>query len=530
MALVTTTGEASARMGVRRLGWGLADQALSSLTNFALAVMVARTVSTGGLGAFGLAFTTYTVTLGACRAICSEPLSVRYSAVAPDDWTDGTRTSTGTAIVLGVLAGTGCVGAGFALAGALKMPLIALGACMPGLIVQDTWRSAFFCQMRGSRAFLNDFVWGVAQFTLVGAVLISDHRSTPWFVLAWGVAANVAAIAGCVQAGLLPSPLHTVRWLSRQRDLAPRYLVEFVARNAAQSGAMYSTAAFAGLAAAGALRGAQVALGPLNILNMGITAPAITEAVRLQRRSPRRMLHMVGLLGVVLVTMFTAWGVAMYFLPASIGHILLKKSWEPAHSVVLAYTAVMAASGMLTAATVGLRAMAAAKRSLRARIVTGILAVSGGTFGAATAGAEGAAIGLAAGLWLGGIQWWIQLFQAVAERERESSLAAAGEATRGSPAVGSPAAEAGIVVPTGNPARVVIPRLVSVESPTLLRRAGWAVSLVGLAVGTSAAAGSILGLAYVWPHQPGWFLGVDVALGAGGGVLGALVVARRCDV
>ena len=56
--------------GVRRLGWGLADQSLSSLTNFALAVLVARQVSTAGLGAFGLAFTTYTITLGATRALC----------------------------------------------------------------------------------------------------------------------------------------------------------------------------------------------------------------------------------------------------------------------------------------------------------------------------------------------------------------------------------------------------------------------------------------------------------------------------
>jgi hypothetical protein len=96
---------------------------------------------------------------------------------------------------------------------------------------------------------------------------------------------------------------------------------------------------------------------------------------------------------------------------------LLKRSWHPAHDVIPAYTAVMAASGMLTAATVGLRAMAAAKRSLRSRLVTGVLAVAGGTVGAATAGAVGAATGLAAGLWIGGIQWWQQLAMAIAEEE-----------------------------------------------------------------------------------------------------------------
>src|SRR3954447_19034939 len=71
----TATGlRGGAGGGVRRLGWGLADQGLSSMTNFALAILVARSVSTSALGAFGLAFTTYTITLGATRALCHEPL------------------------------------------------------------------------------------------------------------------------------------------------------------------------------------------------------------------------------------------------------------------------------------------------------------------------------------------------------------------------------------------------------------------------------------------------------------------------
>jgi O-antigen/teichoic acid export membrane protein len=418
--------------GARRLGWGLADQALSSLTNFALAILVARTVSTSALGAFGLAFTTYTITLGATRALCSEPLTVRHSATGEREWREGASAATGVALVLGAIAGVLCVGASFLFDGTLRPSLIVLGLSMPGLIVQDTWRSAFFCHLRGTYAFANDLAWAIAQVVLVAAVLAVGQRSTPAFILAWAGAANVAAVFGIVQAGFLPRPLKARFWLSRHRDLGPRYLIEFVARNAAQSGAMYATAGFAGLSAAGALRGAQVVLGPLNILNMGVTSPAIAESVRIARRSPRRMLRVVTILGVVLVVVFVAWGVAMYLLPDSVGEALLKRSWAPAHPVILPYTAVMAASGMLTAATVGLRAMAAAKRSMRSRLVTGVLAVTGGTVGAATYGAVGAAIGLAAGLWIGGIQWWQQLHAAVAEEEeRRSIVAAAPLATAG---------------------------------------------------------------------------------------------------
>jgi O-antigen/teichoic acid export membrane protein len=408
----------------RRLGWGLADQSLSSLTNFALSVLVARTVSTASLGAFGLAFTTYTVTLNAMRALCSEPLTVRYSATGESRWRRAAGEATGTALVIGAVAGVACVGAAFLFAGTLRQALIVLGVTMPGLMVQDAWRNAFFSQLRGSRAFANDLVWTIAQIILLAGVLLVGLRTTPAFILAWAGAANVAAVFGSLQSGLLPLPHHARRWLASSRDLGPRYLVEFVARSAALAGTVYATAAFAGLAAAGALRGAQVALGPLNIVNMGITSPATAESVRLARRSPRLMLRAVMIMGVVLVVVFTLWGVGMFLLPTSIGYALLKRAWGPSHHVLLAYTAVIAASGMLTAATVGLRAMAAAKRSMRSRLVTGVLALSLATAGAATYGAVGAASGLAAGLWLGGIQWWQQLHAAVAEEEERRGAAA----------------------------------------------------------------------------------------------------------
>jgi O-antigen/teichoic acid export membrane protein len=420
----TATGlRGGAGGGVRRLGWGLADQALSSLTNFALAVLVARAVSTSALGAFGLAFTTYTITLGATRALCQEPLTVRYSATPVREWRTGVAAATGVALVLGVAAGIVCIGAAFLFAGTLRTSLLVLGIGMPGLIVQDTWRSAFFSRLRGRTAFGNDLVWAMAQAVLVAAVLAAGTRSVPAFIAAWAGAAAFAALFGIVQSGFVPRPGRTRWWLSHHRDLGPRYLVEFVARNAAQSGAMYATAAFAGLAAAGALRGAQVVLGPLNVLNMGVTSPAIAESVRIARRSPRRMMHAVELLAVALVVVFVVWGVVVYLLPDSVGEALLKRSWHPAHDVIPAYTAVMAASGMLTAATVGLRAMAAAKRSLRSRLVTGVLAVAGGTVGAATSGAVGAATGLALGLWIGGIQWWHQLAAAVTEEEERRAAA-----------------------------------------------------------------------------------------------------------
>ena len=67
-----------------RFGWGLADQLLSSATNFLLAVLIARTVGARDLGAFSVAYATFTFSLGAVRAIAAELLVVRHSAATTD--------------------------------------------------------------------------------------------------------------------------------------------------------------------------------------------------------------------------------------------------------------------------------------------------------------------------------------------------------------------------------------------------------------------------------------------------------------
>src|SRR5947208_3512481 len=48
-----------AARGARRLGWGIIDQGLSSLTNLVVSLSVARTLGAEQFGAFSLAYVTY---------------------------------------------------------------------------------------------------------------------------------------------------------------------------------------------------------------------------------------------------------------------------------------------------------------------------------------------------------------------------------------------------------------------------------------------------------------------------------------
>ena len=68
-----------------RLSWGVADQAMSSLSNFAVNIYIARTLGAVQYGAFALAYVTYGFALNASRGLATDPLLVRFSGTDHPD-------------------------------------------------------------------------------------------------------------------------------------------------------------------------------------------------------------------------------------------------------------------------------------------------------------------------------------------------------------------------------------------------------------------------------------------------------------
>ncbi|MBO0825158.1 MAG: hypothetical protein J2P27_15105, partial [Actinobacteria bacterium] len=79
----------------RRLGWGVADQAVSSLTNFAVSVYVVHSLGATQFGAFSLAYVTYGFVLNASRGLSTDPLMVRFSGASVRAWRRGVADCTG---------------------------------------------------------------------------------------------------------------------------------------------------------------------------------------------------------------------------------------------------------------------------------------------------------------------------------------------------------------------------------------------------------------------------------------------------
>jgi O-antigen/teichoic acid export membrane protein len=406
----TTGGHPLAML--RRLGWGVSDQAVSSLGNFAMGILVVRSLGATGFGAFTLAYVTYSVVLNASRGLSSDPMLVRYSGAEPSAWRRATAAATGTALTVGVVAGLACVLVGLALPSELRGGFVALGVGLPGLMLQDSWRFAFFAGTRGAKSFVNDLVWTVLMITVLVVLLETGRISVVSAVLAFGGTASVAAALGLVQSRVRPRPGRAASWVVEHRSLGARYAAENVSVSLALQVRAFALGATTNLAAVGVVRAAELLMGPFLVILMGISIVTVPEASFVLRRAPTRLARFCLRLGLALAVGATIWGVTIFMLlPAGLGAALLGPTWVPARVLLPPVVIAVALSCLSTAASNGLRAMGASRRSLAAQLVASGLYVVGGVGGAIVGGALGTCWGVAIATSLSAVVWWAQLWR-----------------------------------------------------------------------------------------------------------------------
>ena len=407
------------RQASGRLGWGVADQAMSSIGNFAVNIYIARSLGAVAYGAFGLAYVTYGFMLNASRGLATEPLLVRFSGTPPPTWRRAVANCTGTATIVGLCAGTCVLAAACLLSGTTRMAFFALGLTLPALLLQDCWRYSFFALGRGSQAFLNDMIWTVALLPALVVLRKTGHADVFSCVFAWGAANAVAAAAGSLQAGVLPRLPRTWDWVSRHRDLGPRYLAEGTANSASSLLRNYGLGAILGLAAVGYVQAAATLMGPFMVIFFGMGLVLLPEAARILRRSPRHLPLFCMLVSVGLALAGLLWGIVLLVaMPRGLGHLILGNLWRPTYPLVWPATIAIMGGCVQSGAGTGLHALGVAKRSLRAMILFSALYIAFGLAGAATNGVMGTMIGAAIASWLGALVFWWQLHLALRNNAR----------------------------------------------------------------------------------------------------------------
>lgn len=393
---------------VARVGWGVADQALSSLMNFALGVAMARSVSTRSFGQFGLLSASYVLVLGCSRGLNTEPLAVRYSAASPSEWRHATAAATGAALGMGAALGLGYGLVGLATGGATERPLLALGWSLPGLLLQDSWRFAFISAGRSRLAAANEGMVALLLFPALVLYQSAGDPSVAGFILVWGATGWVGGLLGALQARLAPRPLGAWVWWREHRDLGPRYVGDFLAIGGASSLSLYAIGGVSGLVAVGALRAGFLALGPFLMVMMAAYTIALPEGVRAYARSNESLRRTSVVLSAVLTGAALLWGGTVLSLPDPVGRAMLGPSWGAGRAVLVPLIVYYLASAIASGACHSLRAMGAAAQSLRVRLVSAPFIVVGAIVGAAVGEAQGAAWGMAVANAGGTFLWWRQ--------------------------------------------------------------------------------------------------------------------------
>ena len=408
------------RQAIQRLGWGVADQGMSSISNFAVNIYIARSLGAAEYGAFSLAYVTYGFALNASRGLATDPLLVRYSDADVKRWRRAVAQCTGTAVITGLATGSCVLLASVLIGGTAGLAFLALGLTLPALMLQDSWRYSFFALRRGGHAFLNDTVWTVVLIPALFVLKQTGHATVFWFVLAWGASAGVAACIGPLQAKVMPKLTGVVSWVMLNKDLGPRYLLEGTANSASGQIRNYGISLILGLTSLGYVQAASTLMGPFMVIFFGMGLVILPEAARVLRRSPKRLPVFCALVSTGLALAGLAWGILLLVgLPLGLGQTVLGQLWRPTYPLILPSTIQIIGGCVQAGAGAGLHALGAARRSLRAMIISSALLVVCGLAGAFWGGAAGTIWGNAIASCIGAVIFWQQLRVALRDHNDE---------------------------------------------------------------------------------------------------------------
>ncbi|MEX1294747.1 MAG: hypothetical protein AB1Z67_01115 [Candidatus Limnocylindrales bacterium] len=373
----------------------MADQLTWSLTNFALSITIARSVSVEEFGEFTLVYWTYLLLLNLGRAFGSHPLWVVASHVGGERWRNALADSVGFVLVISVVIGLGLIGVGLALGGPV-LAFSALGLGLPGLLVHDSYRFGMIADGRARLSFGSDLTWAIVMGILLGVFVFGGASGgVPVLILIWAAGAYAGALYAMWACGVLPSPRRARAWLRDNARLIPGFSVAGLSEPVAQTAIQFILAATVGLAAVGAIRAGQLLMSPITVAFQGVFAVLGPEASKLLREQRSSFARRMAAIAALLASLSLAYGLVALLLPGSIGQSLLGDSWDHARDVLPFLIVVVAANGAASAASLGLLVGGAANTLAKLAVTTYSLMVLCAVVGGVVAGTTGAAAGLA---------------------------------------------------------------------------------------------------------------------------------------
>ncbi len=387
----------------------IVDQGASSVSNFALALIVAHYSSASALGVFAILTTTYVLSQGLVRSLSSDCLLTRAEA---EDEVRATYERAGylAAIVLSLsLTGVILVVSGV-LPSAFTLSFVVFAVSFPLMACQDYARFIGISRYDPAYAIRLDVAWLVI-FLVAYVVLRHQGLTTlPWLFGAWSGAGALVGL-WTLQAHLAGRThrRHLLRfWDESERPVGLRFAGQFMLVTSWTYFISYLLLFVLSLAAIGEFKLAQLALGPITVLLAGVQSALIALAARRFQVDAHKAVRFLLLGGLFAFAVTIGWTALVYAAPAQAMAAVFGRNWPDARVIIPYAGLAVALSGLSGAATSGLRAMRAAGENLRLALVMVPFLFVLCMGGAKLYGTRGAAAGLAiAGAMYSVLGWWL---------------------------------------------------------------------------------------------------------------------------
>ena len=361
-----------------RAGWLGIDQIASSIGNVIVAIAIARESSDVEFGAFTTAYLVYLIAQALVRTLSGEVLLVRYSQVATVASAEQLQRIRDCRVANVVAASSFALIAGSAAfltrQSALGVMLAATSIGLVGMLFQDLLRYEDMTHGRPRRTAMNNATWLVLEVAGIGALYAFDLASPQTIYWVWVLSACVTAV---VFFRRVPARRGSwTRWFASTRDLSVRYFGETVIDRASTQGALLAVGATAGLTVQGALNGARLMFGPLNVVFITAGSILLVEGSFLRGSHRRQLRRAVLMVSGGLVAMTIAVTFALTTIPDRLGAELLGEVWRESAALLVPTGLFASAMAVTLTAQAGLRARGDARRAFRARLVTSPLYVA----------------------------------------------------------------------------------------------------------------------------------------------------------
>jgi hypothetical protein len=369
------------------------DQGASSLSNFALAGIVAHYSHAGNLGVYAIVISTYIVAQGIVRSATSDCMLTR-SETDDDVMLPYEQGGYLSAIIGSTVAGAIIALIALALPHTFLAPMLVLGISFPFMALQDFSRYIGISRHDPAYAVRLDVAWLVLFIAAFVVCKDTHHIQLGWLMAAWTGTGSLVGLWTLRQHLARKDIKHLLRfWRDSEGAVGWRFAGQFALSSSWSYVIFYLLAFVLSVGALGIFKLAQLAMGPLSVASVGLQSAMISMAAKKFPVHPMRTLRFIFMVASGTAVVTAAWMFAVYFAPVHAMTKALGPTWPQARHVVIYMGLCFVIASWTGAGAAGLRALRAAKENLWLAVVLIPFLIVPPMVGAEMNGLTGAAFG-----------------------------------------------------------------------------------------------------------------------------------------